>query len=117
MKIRERKYELSLLTEIFLGKMSSIFFFHYHFREFVRHWHWALCSIFGNAFADEFPRLTDGGYKPYICIFMVVAVLLACTSITDQLWIQMAFMTARFVMAILMVGTVVGAYGANEPLW
>jgi hypothetical protein len=30
MKIRERKYELSLLTEIFLGKMSSIFFFHYH---------------------------------------------------------------------------------------
>jgi hypothetical protein len=26
MKIRERKYELSLLTEIFLGRVGSVFF-------------------------------------------------------------------------------------------
>jgi hypothetical protein len=63
----------------------------------------------------NFPEIRPtAATSPYICIFMVVAVLLACTSITDQLWIQMAFMTARFVMAILMVGTVVGAYGAKR---
>ncbi len=48
-------------------------------------------------------------------MFMVVIVPLACTSITDQQWIQVTFVTARFVMVILMVGTVAGAYGADEP--
>jgi hypothetical protein len=116
MKIRQRKYELSLLTEIFLGRVGSVFFSITTLGDLYGIT-WALCSIFANAFANEFPLgdSPDGGYKPYICIFMVMAVPLACTSITDQLWIQMAFMTARFVMVILMVGTVAGAYGADEP--
>jgi hypothetical protein len=46
---------------------------------------------------------------------MVVIVPLACTSITDQQWIQVTFVTARFVMVILMVGTVAAAHGAEEP--
>jgi hypothetical protein len=48
---------------------------------------WALCSIFGNAFADKFPLgdTQDGGYKLYIAMFMVVTVPLACASIKDQL--------------------------------
>jgi predicted Na+-dependent transporter len=56
-----------------------------------------------------------GGYKFYIAMFMVVIVPLACTSIADQQWIQLSFVTARFVMVILMVGTVVAAYVADEP--
>jgi hypothetical protein len=57
----------------------------------------------------------DGGYKLYITMFMVVVVPLACTSVVDQQWIQMLFVAARFVMVILMVGTVVAAHGADEP--
>jgi hypothetical protein len=116
MKIRQRKYELSLLTDIFLGRVGSVCFSVTTLGDLYGIT-WALCSIFANAFANEFPLgdMPDGGYKPYVCIFMVVAVPLACTSVTDQLWIQMAFMTARFVMVILMVGTVAGAYGADEP--
>jgi hypothetical protein len=39
---------------------------------------------------------------------------MACTSITDQQWIQMAFVTARLVMVILMIGTVAAAYCADD---
>jgi hypothetical protein len=114
--IRERKYELSLLTKIFLGKAGSLFFSFTTLGDLYGIT-WALCTIFASTFADQFPLrdVQDGGYKSYIGIFMVVAVPLSCTSITDQLWIQMAFMVARFVMVILMVATVAAAYGADEP--
>jgi hypothetical protein len=59
--------------------------------------------------------MQDDGYKLYIVMFMVVVVPMACTSIADQQWIQLSFVTARFVMTILMVGTVAAAYGADEP--
>jgi hypothetical protein len=116
MKIRERKYELSLLTKLFLGKGGTVFFSFTTLGDLYGIT-WALCSIFANAFADKFPLgdAQDGGYKLYIAMFMAVTVPLACASIKDQLWIQMSFMTARFVMAILMVGTIAGAYGADEP--
>jgi hypothetical protein len=78
---------------------------------------WAYCTVLANSFADKFPLAgaQDDGYKAYIGIFMFFVVPLVCTSITDQQWIQMAFVTARIVMVILMVGTVAGAYGADEP--
>jgi hypothetical protein len=116
LKIRERKYELSLLTKIFLGKAGTLFF---SVTTLVSMYGimWAYCTIFANAFADKFPLedAEDGGYKLYIAMFMVVIVPLACTSIVDQQWIQMLFVTARFVMVILMIGTVAAAYGAEEP--
>jgi hypothetical protein len=59
--------------------------------------------------------MQDDGYKLYIVMFMVVVVPMACTSIADQQWIQLSFVTARFVMTILMVGTVAAAYGADKP--
>jgi hypothetical protein len=116
MKIRERKYELSLLTKIFLSKVGSVFFSITTLGDLYGIT-WALCSIFANVFAKEFPLgdAQDGGYKLYIVIFMAVTVPLACTSIQDLLCIQMIFMAARFVMVVLMVGTVAGAYGADEP--
>jgi hypothetical protein len=78
---------------------------------------WAYCTVFANSFADLFPLkdTQDGGYKLYIAMFMVVKVPLACTSIADQQWIQLSFVTARIVMVILMVGTLAAAYGADEP--
>jgi hypothetical protein len=116
LKIRERKYELSLLTKIFLGKSGSFFF---SLTTLVSMYGamWAFCTIFANAFADMFALgdTQDGGYKLYTAMFMVVVVPLACTSIADQLWIQLSFVTARFVMVIFMVGTVAAAYGADEP--
>jgi hypothetical protein len=116
LKIRERKYELSLLTKIFLGKAGTLFF---SVTTLVSMYGgmWAYCTIFANAFADKFPfgDAQDGGYKLYISMFMVVIVPLACTSIADQQWIQLSFVTARLVMVILMVGTVAAAHGAEGP--
>jgi hypothetical protein len=116
LKIRDRKYEVSLLTKIFFGKAGTIFFSLTTLTSMYG-FLWAFCTIFGNAFADKFPigDAQDGGYKIYIAMFMVVIVPMACTSITDQQWIQMAFVTARIIMVILMVGTVAAAYGADEP--
>jgi hypothetical protein len=116
LKIRERKYELSLLTKIFLGKVWTLFFSITTLASLYGAM-WGFCTIFANAFADKYPLgdVQDGGYKLYIALFMVVIVPMACTSITDQQWIQMAFVTARLVMVILMIGTVTGAYCADEP--
>jgi hypothetical protein len=116
LKIRDRKYEVSLLTKIFLGKVGTIFFSLTTLTSMYG-FLWGFCTIFGNAFADKFPLgdAQDGGYKIYIAMFLVVIVPMACTSITEQQWIQMAFVTARIVMVILMVGTVAAAYGADEP--
>jgi hypothetical protein len=116
MKIRERKYELSLLTKLFLGKAASLFFSLTNLISLYG-FMWAYCTIFANSFADMFPLgdTQDGGYKLYIVMYMVVIVPLSCTSIADQQWIQLSFVTARFVMVILMIGTVAAAYGADEP--
>jgi hypothetical protein len=116
LKIRERKYELSLLTKTFLGEVGSLFFSCTTLGDLYG-MTWALCSIFGNAFADMFPLgdAQDGGYMIYIAIFMAVTVPLSCASMEGQLWIQMSLMMARFVGVILMVGTIAGAYGADEP--
>jgi hypothetical protein len=116
LKIRERKYELSLLTKIFLGKKGSLFFSVTTLASMYGVL-WALCTIFANSFADKFPLgdAQDGGYKIYIAIFMAIVVPLSCTSIIDQQWIQVACVTARVVMVILMIGTVAAAYGADEP--
>jgi hypothetical protein len=116
LKIRERKYELSRLTEIFVGKVWTLFFSCTTMASLYGAM-WAYSTIFANAFADKYPLgdAQDGGYKLYIAMFMAVTVPLSCTSIVDQKWIQMAFLTARIVMVILMVGTVAASYGADEP--
>jgi hypothetical protein len=116
LKIRERKYELSLLTKIFLGKSGS-FFFSLTTLVSLYGVMWAYCTVFANSFADRFPlgNTHDDGYKLYIAMFMVVIVPLSCTSIADQQWIQLSFVIARIVMVVLMAGTMVAAYGADEP--
>jgi hypothetical protein len=116
MKIRERKYELSLLTTLFLGNKVSLFFSATTLASMYGIM-WAFCSIFANSFADKFPigDAEDGGYKIYIAIFTAVTVPLSCTSIVDQQWLQMVCVAARFLMVILMIGTVAAAYGADEP--
>jgi hypothetical protein len=115
LQIRERKYELSLLSKIFLGKTGTLLFSLTTLASMYGYM-WAYCTIFANSFADKFPLgdAEDGGYKAYIAMFMVVTVPLSCTSITDQQWIQILFVTARFVMVILMIGTVAAAHGADE---
>jgi hypothetical protein len=115
-KIRERKYELSLLTKIFLGKVGTLFFSLTTLASMYGYM-WAYCTIFANSFADKFSlgEMEDSGYKIYIAIFMMMSVPLACTSITDQQWIQVLFVTARFVMVLLMLGTVGAAYASDEP--
>jgi hypothetical protein len=116
LKIRERKYELSRLTEIFVGKVWTLFFSCTTLASLYGAM-WAYSTIFANSFADKYPLgdAQDGGYKIYIVMLTLVTVPLSCTSIVEQQWIQMAFVTARLVMTLLMIGTVATAYGADEP--
>jgi hypothetical protein len=84
MKIREQKYELSLLPSLHRQKKEA-YFFHYHSGIHVRYYVGVLQYI-ANSFADKFPigDAQDGGYKIYIVIFMAIVVPLSCTSIVDQ---------------------------------
>jgi hypothetical protein len=116
MKIQDEKYELSLLSKIFLGKVETLLFSITTLASMYGAM-WAFCTVSANTFADKFPLgdAQDGGYKAYIVMFMVVAVPLACTSISDQQCIQVTFVMGRIVMILLMIITVAGAYGADEP--
>jgi hypothetical protein len=116
LQIRERKYELSLLSKIFLGKTGTLLFSLTTLASMYGYM-WAYCTIFANSFADKFPigDAQDGGYKVYIAMFLVVSASLGCTSISDQQWIQVSFVMARIVMVVLMIGTVAAAHGADEP--
>ena len=73
MKIRERKYELSLLTRLFLGK-AAVLFFSVTTLACMYGTMWALCTVFANSFANKFPieDAQDGGYMIYIAIFMAI---------------------------------------------
>jgi peptidoglycan biosynthesis protein MviN/MurJ (putative lipid II flippase) len=102
-----------LLTKIFIGKVGDhLFSLTTLTSRYGAMWGFGIRE----RLADKFPwRCERGGYKIYIGLYMAVIVSNVVHSITEQQWIQMAFLTARIVMVIMMVGTVVAAYVADEP--
>jgi hypothetical protein len=73
-KIRERKYELSLLTKIFLGKAWTLFFSLATLASMYGNMR-AYCTIFANSFENKFHlgEMLDGGY---VDVLSVLALLL-----------------------------------------
>jgi amino acid permease len=90
-RIRVRKFELSLLQHLFLGRSGNLFFTltvpldMYGIT-------WTFCSIFGAALAYQLPVPgISWSYDLWILGFVLVAITLSCTSILDQLHVQLAF--------------------------
>jgi len=120
-EIRCRKFEISVLNRMFLGRIWAWFFAATTALDLYGIT-WAFCTIFASSLADQLPILknVNGGEEPddviidnyhiYVGIFLLVALPLSCTSILDQLYVQMAFLCARLFMFLLMVSTLIPAY-------
>jgi amino acid permease len=118
-KIRERNFELSLLTKIFLGRYWSAFFTLTTVLDLYGIT-WAFCSIFASAFHERFPLLDDNdswSYRSYVGIFLIFATPLACTSLLDQIYIQMVFLATRMLMVVMMLSTVLLAYANSDKVY
>lgn len=111
-RIDERKFELPTLSLIFLGYYPSQFFtFATAFDLYGVSW--TLCTVFASTLADEWPigGLSNSvSYFVYVAVFVAIAVPLSCTSILDQLYIQLFFLIARMVMVFLMIATLIAAF-------
>jgi hypothetical protein len=114
-EVRHRQFELSVLNTIFLGPGLSRFFTLTTALDLYGIT-WAFCSIFASTMAEECSmHETAMDYEFYVGIFALVAIPLSCTSILDQLYLQMAFLSARLFMVTMMIGTLAGAfYNADQ---
>jgi len=111
-QVQHRKFELSTLTTIFLGRKWSHFFTVTTSLDLYGVT-WTLAAIFASALADEFQIFSSSrndDYMFFIGIFAVIAIPLACTTVLDQFYIQMVFLAARMLMVLLMVGTLAAAF-------
>lgn len=116
-KIRKRKFELSLLQDLFLGRAWNYFFTLTSALDLYGIT-WAFCTIFAAALAERLPVPgIENDYMFYVGIFVVIALPLSCTSILDQLYVQMAFLAARLLMVVLMVGTLLVAYAKPDTAY
>lgn len=76
---------------------------------------WALVSIFATTLAEGVPFSTEvDSYRLYLLIFVCFAVPMSCTTIIDQLWIQLVFLFLRMVMVLCMLITIFAAMGKTH---
>lgn len=109
-QINSRKFELSLLQEMFLGRRWN-YFFTLSTALDLYGITWAFCSIFASALAERCPIAgVRSDYQFYVGIFVIIALPLSLTSILDQMWVQMAFLGARLLMVLLMIVTLLVAF-------
>jgi amino acid permease len=109
-RIRARKFELSLLQHLFLGRGWNLFFTVTVALDLYGIT-WAFCSIFGAALADQVPFPgVSWSYELWILVFVLVAIPLSCTSLLDQLYVQLAFLAARLLMVLFMISTLLAAF-------
>jgi hypothetical protein len=114
MRIEERTFEISELCRIFLGQWMK-YFFTFTTAGDLYGITWALAVVFASSFADNVPMGTKWDYELYVAMFVVVCVPLSCLRIVGQVRLQLCFLAARTVMALLMISTTVGAYVSEEP--
>jgi hypothetical protein len=121
-RVRDRKFELSELSRVFLGRGWRNFFTVTTCCDLYG-LTWALASVFGSALSNAFPLFSvgsangddDEGYMVYVVTFMAITATLSCLGINDQIWLQMTFLSLRLVMVTLMVATAAIAYTSSTP--
>lgn len=112
--LRNRKYEVSHLYRIFMSKIGAAFFTFTTIGDLYGIT-WALVSIFATTLAEGVPFSTEvDSYRLYLLIFVCFAVPMSCTTIIDQLWIQLVFLFLRMVMVLCMLITIFAAMGKTH---
>lgn len=111
------KKELPDLTKFFMGKTWTYFFTATTCLDLYAI-SWTFCSVFAQAMADELPLkgLEMDDYKFYVLIFISIAVPLSCTSILDQMFLQMTFLAGRLLMVLFMIGTLIHAFANSDKM-
>jgi hypothetical protein len=112
--LRNRKYEVSHLYRIFMNNIEAGFFTLMTLGELYGI-SWALISIFATTLAEKVPMGGEvDSYRLYLLVFICFAIPLSCTSIVDQVWVQLVFLACRMVMVLLMLGTIFAAMGKTH---
>jgi hypothetical protein len=113
--IRNRKFEMPELCRIFMGDVWRIMFTFAACCDLYG-LTWSIAAVSASSLASDIPILhNDDDYMLYVLIFATIVIPLSFLSIVDQIWIQMAFFGGRMLMVILMLVTVIAAFGASEP--
>jgi amino acid permease len=108
--IEAHKFELPVLTRIFLGEEWARFF------SFTTAFDlygitWTFCVVFAGILSKDLPILADHddttNYRVYVGIFLSIAIPLSCVSILDQVYVQLTFLALRMLMVGLMLVTLV----------
>lgn len=111
--IGHRRFEMSELSRIFLGNKVRYFFAGTTAIDLYGIT-WSSAIVSASAMQANLPITNneDEDYAIYMLIFASIAVTLSCIPIVDQLFIQMAFLTGRLLMVLVMVATVAVAFGS-----
>ena len=116
------KAEMPELCRLFLGR-RWFFFFLITISLDLYGLTWSYASIFASGLADVLPLEFDGnalmhggtGYLVYILVFAGITVPLSCIHLSDHILIQLTFLCGRFLMFLLMLGTVAAAWASDAP--
>eukprot|EP00519_Triparma_laevis_P008143 CAMPEP_0182503332 /NCGR_PEP_ID=MMETSP1321-20130603/15133_1 /TAXON_ID=91990 /ORGANISM="Bolidomonas sp., Strain RCC1657" /LENGTH=479 /DNA_ID=CAMNT_0024708485 /DNA_START=47 /DNA_END=1482 /DNA_ORIENTATION=+ len=108
--VRSRKFEVVELCSMFLGdKGSSTYIFTLGL--YMYGTLWAYTSVFANACSYALPLSKIFGvgvddYLVYVAVFASVVVPLTCMELKEQVAVQVFLSLCRFLMVIVMVGSV-----------
>jgi hypothetical protein len=109
--LRNRKYEVSHLYRMFMNRFEGFFFTLCTIGDLYGVM-LALITIFALTLAERVPMGDDvDSVRLYLLVFVSFAVPLSCTSIVDQVWVQLVFLS---VMVLLMLGTILAGMGQNH---
>ena len=108
--IAHRKFEVTTLIRIFLGKYLSLFFSATIVGDMLGIL-WLYAIVFASTLAESMqiaPNASvETNYYCYLIIYAALVLPISCLNVLDQLWIQYLFLAGRMMMVAFMVGTLV----------
>ncbi|GMH85813.1 hypothetical protein TrVE_jg1730 [Triparma verrucosa] len=113
-EVKARKFEIIELCTFFLGPRGGLSYVT-TFSFYMFGCLWAYSSVFANAMAQTIPLNTFDDYAVYVLIFAVITVPLTCMELREQVNVQIALSFCRFLMVVIIVGTVAAAFDATSP--
>ena len=111
-RIHQRTYELSELCRVFLGRRLRNFFTFTTAGDLYGIT-WTFVAVFGSSLSEHLSIGTEYDYQIYVLIFMVITVPVSCMRISLQIPFQLTFLAARTTMLLLMLGTLLAAFGSD----
>lgn len=104
--LRNRKYEVSYLYQMFMSRAEALFFSLTTVGDLYGIT-WVLISIFATTLDESIPFSDEvDSYNLYLLIFVCFSLPLSCTSIIEQYWVQLVFLGLRMIMVLCMLGTI-----------